>query len=219
MSEQEIIRRPIKTRNAGWAKKIAVFLKEIGLTPNVISIMSVVFALLAGAAFFSIQFLDATYLKSLSFVLAAVLIQLRLLCNLFDGMVAVEGNLKSNSGEIYNDFPDRLSDMFIIVGVGYSITYYPWGYLLGWVAGYLAILTAYTRVLGHSSGAKQYFLGPMAKPHRMALITAAALIASVELFFTEKNLSILIALMLLILGGIITVIRRLRSIVGELEND
>lgn len=219
MSEEKLIRRPIATRNTRWAKRIAIVLQELGFTPNVISIMSVGFALLAGTAFFSIQFLDAKYLKLSCYLLAALLIQLRLLCNLFDGMVAVEGNLKSNSGEIYNDFPDRLSDMFIIVGVGYSITYYPWGCLLGWVAGYLAILTAYSRVLGHSSGTKQYFMGPMAKPHRMALVTAAALIAGIELFFTDKNFSMLIVLVLLIIGGGVTVIRRLKAIVGELEND
>jgi phosphatidylglycerophosphate synthase len=219
MSEAKLIRRPSKTRNARWAKKIAIALQKLGFTPNVISIMSVWFALLAGTVFFSIQFFDAKYLKLSCYLLAALLIQLRLLCNLFDGMVAVEGNLKSNSGEIYNDFPDRLSDMFIIVGVGYSITYYHWGYLLGWSAGYLAILTAYSRVLGHSSGTKQYFMGPMAKPHRMALITAAAITAGIELFFTATPISMLVALFLLMLGAVITIIRRLKAIVKELEHD
>ena len=36
-------------------------------------------------------------------VVAAGMIQLRLVCNLLDGMVAVEGGMKTKSGELYND--------------------------------------------------------------------------------------------------------------------
>jgi len=41
------------------------------------------------------------------------------------------------------------------------------------LAAALAILTAYVRVLGVSVGTPQYYLGPMAKQHRMAALTAA----------------------------------------------
>lgn len=54
------------------------------------------------------------------FLLAAAMIQGRLLCNLMDGLMAIEGNLKSASGEIYNDAPDRVSDALILVGAGYA---------------------------------------------------------------------------------------------------
>ena len=40
-------------------------------------------------------------------LLAAAGIQLRLLCNLLDGMLAVEEGFKSKTGDIYNDLPDR----------------------------------------------------------------------------------------------------------------
>src|SRR6266576_3410050 len=46
----------------------------------------------------------------------------------------------------------------------------------GWLAAVLAVITAYVRALGTSAGASPYFLGPMAKPHRMAVMTAACLI-------------------------------------------
>lgn len=42
-------------------------------------------------------------------------IQLRLLCNLFDGMVAIEGGKKSDVGSLYNEFPDRIADSLLIV--------------------------------------------------------------------------------------------------------
>ena len=49
-------------------------------------------------------------------IAAAGFIQLRRLCNLFDGMVAVEGGFKTKSGELYNDLPDRFSGALILAG-------------------------------------------------------------------------------------------------------
>jgi hypothetical protein len=43
----------------------------------------------------------------------------------------------------------------------------------------LAALTAYVRVTGASLGMGQDFRGPMAKQHRMAVLTAACLLAAV----------------------------------------
>ena len=45
--------------------------------------------------------------------------QSRLLCNLFDGMVAIEGGKKSANGDLYNDMPDRFADALFIIPVGY----------------------------------------------------------------------------------------------------
>lgn len=44
--------------------------------------------------------------------------QSRLLCNLFDGMVAIEGGKKSANGDLYNDMPDRFADALFIIPVG-----------------------------------------------------------------------------------------------------
>jgi len=42
-------------------------------------------------------------------------------CNLLDGMVAIEGGLKTPAGELFNDVPDRISDPLILVGAGYDL--------------------------------------------------------------------------------------------------
>ena len=60
------------------------------------------------------------------FLAAAACIQLRLLCNLFDGMVAVEGGFKTKSGEIYNELPDRVADVLILAGAGYAMPSSEW---------------------------------------------------------------------------------------------
>src|SRR5215475_6504615 len=81
-------------------------------------------------------------------VVAAAGIQLRLLCNLLDGMVAVEGGRGTKSGEVFNDAPDRLADVLIFVGAGYALRWPDWGSALGWAAAVVAVLTAYVRILG-----------------------------------------------------------------------
>lgn len=151
------------------------------------------------------------------FVLAAVFIQLRLLCNLFDGMVAVEGGLKTKSGEIFNDLPDRIADPLILVPIGYAVSELSAAIALGWLAGMLAVLTAYVRVLAASAGAPQRFLGPMAKQHRMALVTAALLI-SAALHGCGFHVYVLCSALVVVAGGCaVTVVRRVRAAIHDLE--
>src|SRR5206468_6047575 len=126
---------------------IARGLARLGFRPNTISILSVV---CAGFAATSLMFTanTGTVWRIILFILAAVFIQLRLLCNLFDGMVAVEGGFQTKSGEIFNELPDRFADVFILLGAGYSLPALPWAKEAGWAAALLAVLTAYVRALG-----------------------------------------------------------------------
>ena len=85
------------------------------------------------------------------------------------------------------------------------------------MAGLLAVLTAYVRVLGGSTGVKQSFIGPMAKQHRMAVMTAACLLATVEPALGWNGRVMTLALGVIVFGSLITIIRRVRRIVKELE--
>ena len=51
--------------------------------------------------------------------------------------------------------------------------------MLGFAAALVAVFVAYVRALGASVGAGQCFLGPMAKPQRMALMTALAVAGAI----------------------------------------
>lgn len=197
-------RRPLQSRDARWAKAAASRLASWRVPPNVISIGSVVAAAIAAAALIA----SNEFARIPLLVLAAIAIQLRLICNLLDGMVAVEGKLGSKSGEIYNDLPDRIADPLILVAAGYA-TPYP---VFGWLAGLLAVFTAYVRLLGGSTGAGQDFRGPMAKPQRMAVMTVAALAQ----IFTRWALPA--ALAVIIVGCVITIARRTANIKRILES-
>ena len=206
-------RRPLKSRQTKWANALASTLVRLRVRPNIISLFSVVFAgvacagfLLAGNALDPVQ-------RLIWLVVAAAGIQLRLLCNLLDGMVAVEGKMGSKVGEIYNDFPDRVADPLIIVPVGYAIGFAA----LGWAAGLLAVMTAYVRVLGGSMGVPQDFRGPMAKPQRMAVLTIAAVADGIAGLYNWRGRLLFVALALIVLGTIVTMIRRTARMAKELN--
>ena len=209
-------RRPISSRNSRWAAAVAGLLARRGIRPNVISVASAVFAAFAGVSLWLAGHAGKTGVPWL-FLSAALLVQLRLLCNLFDGMVAIEGGFKTKSGEIFNELPDRFADAFILIGAGYSLPTSDWMPLLGWLGAVFAVLTAYVRALGASAGASQHFCGPMAKQHRMAVMTLACATSAAFSWLSVEFPLMPSALALIATGGVLTVFRRAHRIVQELE--
>jgi phosphatidylglycerophosphate synthase len=200
-------RRVLATRNAGWARSLARWLARAGVRPNAVSVAGLAFAIASSVAF-SISAAVSTDGRASLLLVAAAGIQLRLLCNLLDGMLAVEEGLKTRSGEIFNDLPDRLADVVILVGAGYAIRHTDLGPVLGWAAAVLAVLTAYARVLGGSLGLTQHFIGPMAKQHRMFLLTVAAVGGILEAVLEMPPRAIAGGLTLIVIGSAVTLVRR-----------
>ena len=213
----KIVRREVGARKTSWARRSAAFLARVGVKPNTISVLSIIFAAGSGVCLVLSSYAGETQ-KIILFLGASILIQFRLLCNLFDGMVAVEGGFRTKSGEIFNDLPDRISDPLILVGAGYAVSHLRFGIELGWLAGILAVLTAYVRVLAGSTGAEQSFVGPMAKQHRMAVMTIALIVAAVGVKAGWHEHFIMIALSVIALGSVITIFRRAVIAVRELES-
>jgi phosphatidylglycerophosphate synthase len=209
----EANRRPLASRQTGWAAALTRRLAATSITPNQISIASMVAAATAGAALWAAGMSQDATSRALLLVAAAVFCQLRLLCNLLDGMVAIEAGKSAPDGAFWNEFPDRVSDILILVGLGYGVGQPA----LGWAAAALAILTAYVRELGRGSGLAADFSGPMAKPHRMALVTAAALASLIEPLWNGRNDLLLAGLWLIAIGSAVTAVRRSWRIVAALR--
>src|SRR4051812_32807935 len=93
-------RRPLKSRDLPVFKCLATALARAGVTPNAISFSSMIFAVLAGVALSATQFQDG-WGSRVCWLLAAVGIQLRLIANLIDGMVAVEGRQGGPTGDLW----------------------------------------------------------------------------------------------------------------------
>jgi phosphatidylglycerophosphate synthase len=174
-------RRPIKSRNSGWAKAAASLLARAGVSADAVSAGSAIFALGGGFAFVLGGGADG-WRRAALLVLAAGCIQLRLVCNLLDGLVAVEHGKGGPDGPIWNELPDRFSDIFLLLGAGYGAARMGigWAATAGWFAAAAAVLTAYVRELGRGLGLAADFSGPGAKPQRMAILTGAALLSAAE---------------------------------------
>jgi phosphatidylglycerophosphate synthase len=147
-------------------------------------------------------------------LLTAALIQLRLLANMLDGMVAVQTGRASPLGELFNEVPDRVSDFAVCVGAGYAAGGLP---ELGFLAACVALFVAYVRAQGKAAGARQEFCGPMAKQQRMAAVTAAcAAAAGLSALDGYSGAPLAAALALVVAGAALTALRRLRRIAAQL---
>lgn len=199
-------RRPIASRSKRWAMELTTFLINRNISPNQISVASIGFAALAAACM-------AASTGALASLSAIAFIQLRLICNLLDGMVAIEGGKQSALGSLYNEFPDRIADSLLIVALGYAVG----DASLGWFAALAAALTAYVRVFGGSLGLQQTFAGPMAKQHRMAVMTAGLALNIPESLLFATHHALYVALVVIAAGSVVTCITRTRMIARQLK--
>ena len=201
-------RRPLKSRETVWARRAAGWLAAKGVTPNAISKGAVVFAAVGGAGFWASGATEG-WLRALFLVIGAAGCQMRLLCNLFDGMVAIEGGRKEADGPFWNEAPDRASDMLILAGAGMGAG----APGLGWAAATLAVATAYVRELGRAEGQGADYGGPMAKQHRMAVMTGAAILA----ILLPGWPVLACALWVILAGAALTVALRSRRLISALR--
>jgi len=205
-------RRPLNSRDAGWAKALSRRLAATSVTPNQISIASMAFAAFAGLAFWGVA-QTGGFARVFLLLVAALGCQLRLVCNLMDGLVAIEAGKQAKDGPFWNEFPDRIADILIFAGLGLAVGQPA----LGWAAAVMAVLAAYTRELGRTCGLAADFSGPMAKPHRMALVTGAAVLAGFEGVWAGQGGVLTAALWVLVVGTAVTVARRSRRIITQLQ--
>jgi phosphatidylglycerophosphate synthase len=212
-------RRPLKSRNADWARAWAAALARRGVSPDAVSAASVAFAIWGLAAFLCAARFDGIS-RVVALLGAAAAIQLRLLCNLLDGMVAVEHGRGGPLGPVWNELPDRLADILLLVGAGYgaAISGVGWAPAAGWTAAVLAVLTAYVRELGRGLGQPADFSGPGAKPHRMAVLTLLAVTSAlVEPRWMEPGRVIAWGLVLIAILAAVTAVRRTLHLAARLN--
>ena len=215
VSGENTTRRPLKSRGTAWAGYFSRAMLAAGLRPNAVSLIGIGFAALAGAAMIHAKDFHPSWAM---WIAAAAGVQLRLFCNLMDGLLAVEGGLKSPTGELFNELPDRLEDALILVPLGYaggtdlSIA-------LGWSAACGAVATAYVRAVGAGLTGHHDFRGPMAKPHRMAAVTAICLILAACSAIGNPCPVIPWGLAIINLGIAVTCIRRIHRIATTLGKE
>lgn len=212
-------RRPISSREHGWAQQLALQLTKMGVSANLISLASLLFAVVGFIALWLSADVSVRWQPSF-FVVGALCCQLRLLCNLMDGMVAMESSDRTPTGALWNEIPDRFSDILFFVGIGFAAN----DMTLALALSVLAVLLSYVREFGHGVDGVMDYVGPMAKPQRMALTTFALLLASlVTVLPVIKTLGLTssgvlsLALWLMVFGCVVTLIRRISRLVERIS--
>ena len=214
-------RRPIAARKLSVFRWMAQRLAGLGVTPNTISVLGMIAGVGAGVA---LALTPHAVEDRLFWAAAAVLVPLRLLANMLDGMVAEFGGKTSRVGAIFNEVPDRVSDSATLIGLGFAMASSP---TMGYIASLLAMMTAYIRTVGKASGSPQDFRGPMAKQQRMVLVMLVCFFFaltphefrmwSVDVRGTVLTIPTLV-LGVISLGCVVTCVRRLTFVCSYLRN-
>ncbi|MGB8342126.1 MAG: CDP-alcohol phosphatidyltransferase family protein [Chthoniobacterales bacterium] len=162
---QPTARRPIAEIFRGTASGATRLSLRLGISADLISYSSVVFAAAAAVCFWR------SGAHPLLLIVAPLFCFLRLWCNMLDGMVALAAGQASRRGEVINDLPDRVSDVLIFIGAAHSAWMNP---LFGYWAALMSLGTAYVGMLGQAVGAERQFGGLMSKPWRMVVLSLGA---------------------------------------------
>jgi len=200
-------RRPLKSRGTAWAGAATRLLLKTPITADQVSVLGILISF--GGAWAIVAAPERPWL----YLVGALALQLRLLCNMLDGLIAVEGGRKSAYGPLFNELPDRIEDSLFLIAAGYAAGL-PW---LGFTAALLAAVAAYLRLLGGTFGFAQDFSGPMAKPHRMAALTLGTLAAFAEALWAETSYALPATLALIVAGTALTIARRALTIARQLK--
>jgi len=169
-------RRPIADIFRRTAQAPVQWCVRLGVHPNVVSCSSMVASAGAGLCFWQSGVFPWLLIPAVGFC------YVRLWLNMLDGMVALAAGKASPSGEIANEFPDRISDVLVFVGVAHSGLCHPLG---GYWAAIFALLVAYVGTLGQAVGVQREFSGVMAKPWRMVALHVGAWLTLGLLWFAD----------------------------------
>lgn len=142
---------------------------RIGLTPNGISLLAFIAAILAGLSF---GFAGEEPLLYLS---GAVLVACNGLLDLVDGALARKQGVSSRAGDLLDHVLDRYADIVIIAGLAAGIS----AYAIGLAAVTGVLMTSYLGTQSQAIGLDREYGGLLGRADRLALIGVVGLGAAV----------------------------------------
>jgi CDP-diacylglycerol--glycerol-3-phosphate 3-phosphatidyltransferase len=178
-------------------------LRRLGITPNHITVFSILFSFLTG-----FLFLQATENKKFYLVVALGLL-LRMGLNALDGMMANKYNLKSTKGEILNEIGDVISD----IAIYFPLLYFEnlkFEYVVLFIV--LSVINEFCGVLAKSISGERRYDGPMGKSDRALFIG----ILSIYLFFSQEahyfiNYILILVIILMMLSSYLRLINAMKN--------
>ena len=174
-------------------------LYKMGVTPNAITVFSVLFSFGIGVLVYYHPW------KPYFLLLVPAGLLLRMVFNALDGMMAKQHNMQSKLGEVLNELGDVLSDLFIILPFVVS------PYLAkGWVFlfAFLAVINEFAGVLGKAMGGERRYEGPMGKSDRTLFIGLFCLLTYFwKGFWQFQNEAFIGAIVLVIISTTIRIVK------------
>ncbi|MFH1283339.1 MAG: CDP-alcohol phosphatidyltransferase family protein [bacterium] len=132
-------------------------LYKLKVTPNQVTIISVVLSCLVGMLVFF--YVEAVWI----FYLVPVFLFIRMGMNALDGMLAKEYHMRTNIGVFLNELGDIVSDIFLYSPLITLVGTFNW-LIIGTVL--LSVISEATGMVAVQIGAKRRFDGPMGKSDR-----------------------------------------------------
>jgi CDP-diacylglycerol--glycerol-3-phosphate 3-phosphatidyltransferase len=148
---------------------------RLGITPNMITLLSLVFTVAAAGLFAGGRFFEGGWLLLIGFM-----------CDAWDGIVARKTNRSSEAGEFFDATIDRYNDLFAFLGLMYYYRNDPLPCALAGATMIGSTLTSYTRAKGEACGVDPND-GWMQRHERGVYLGLATTTAPLIAHFTERG--------------------------------
>ena len=162
----------LKQRAQSWLTSEAALLHRLGLTPNHVSILGLVLALLSAVTYWQWQ------LHPLLLIVAPLLMLASGLLDALDGAIARIYGEATKFGGFFDSLLDRYADAVILCGIILGgLTELHWG--LAALMG--SLLVSYARARAEAAGVKMESVGLAERAERIVIIALASFISYVWL--------------------------------------
>ena len=162
----------LKQRAQLWFTSEAKMLHNLGLTPNQVSILGIVLAVLSAITYWQWK------LNSLLLILAPLLMLASGLLDALDGALARLYGEATNFGGFFDSLLDRYADAIILCGIILGgLTEVSWG--LAALMG--SLLVSYARARAEAAGVKMESVGLAERAERLVLLALASFLSFVWL--------------------------------------
>ena len=162
----------LKQRAQLWLTSEATMLHNLGLSPNQVSILGIILAVLSALTYWQWK------LNSLLLILAPLLMLASGLLDALDGALARLYRETTNFGGFFDSLLDRYADAVIICGIILGgLTDVKWG--LAALIG--SLLVSYARARAEAAGVKMETVGLAERAERIVLLALASFLSYVWL--------------------------------------
>jgi archaetidylinositol phosphate synthase len=162
----------LKQRVQSWLTSEAALLHRLGLTPNHVSILGLILALISAVTYWQWQ------LHPLLLIVAPLLMLASGLLDALDGVIARIYGEATKFGGFFDSLLDRYADAVILCGIILGgLTEVSWGLaaLLG------SLLVSYTRARAEAAGVKMESVGLAERAERIVILALASFLSYVWL--------------------------------------